>query len=88
MKICFKTDPGHIGLLQVMPGTSENQFKATATVWHLMRLRPHQRSRSGASHRKTPPRWLCPSLIVVSFSYVRRRTAHTIRDRRPRSRTS
>jgi hypothetical protein len=33
MKICFKTDQGRIGLLQVMPGTSENQFKATATVW-------------------------------------------------------
>jgi hypothetical protein len=33
MKICFQTDQGRIGLLQVMPGTSENQFKATATVW-------------------------------------------------------
>jgi hypothetical protein len=33
MKICFKTDQGRIGFLQVMPGTSENQFKATATVW-------------------------------------------------------
>jgi hypothetical protein len=33
MKICFKTNQGRIGLLQVMPGTSENQFKATATVW-------------------------------------------------------
>jgi hypothetical protein len=33
MKICFTTDQGRIGLLQVKPGTSEDQFKATATVW-------------------------------------------------------
>ena len=33
MKICFKTDQSRIGLLQVMPGTSEDQFKATVTVW-------------------------------------------------------
>lgn len=33
MKICFGTDQGRIGLLVVQPGTSENQFKAIASVW-------------------------------------------------------
>jgi hypothetical protein len=33
MKICFTTDRGRIGLLQVMRGTGENEFEATATVW-------------------------------------------------------
>jgi hypothetical protein len=33
MKICFKTDQGHFGLLSVQPGTSENELNAIATVW-------------------------------------------------------
>jgi hypothetical protein len=33
MNICFKTDQGRIGFLNVQPGTSENQFNAIATVW-------------------------------------------------------
>jgi hypothetical protein len=33
MKICFGTDQGRIGLLVVQPGTSEDQFKAIASVW-------------------------------------------------------
>jgi hypothetical protein len=33
-KICFRTDGGHIGLLVVQAGTSENQFNAIASVWN------------------------------------------------------
>jgi hypothetical protein len=33
MKICFKTDQGRFGLLNVQPGTSANELTATVTVW-------------------------------------------------------
>jgi hypothetical protein len=33
MKICFETEQGRVGLLNVQPGTTEDTLNGIATVW-------------------------------------------------------
>jgi hypothetical protein len=48
MKICFKTDQSRIGLLQVMPGTSEDEFNPNHSCGSLAAAEcPQDRDDSG-----------------------------------------